>query len=169
MRLIYRCLCMVFGAILGSGCSDSVDPDPEYGPAAEYGMPHATVRLDGRVVDHRGQPIPGVAVSFEGAGADTTDALGAWTIETGQALVPCIIGGTDCSILATDIDGPANGGPYPPAQQPLDLEQTEPGDGRWYYGTWEQHGLDITMTDAVEYGPPCAEARQPEPPGAADE
>ena len=43
MKLIYRCLCLVLGAVLGSGCSDSTDP-VEYGPIAEYGVPTGTVR-----------------------------------------------------------------------------------------------------------------------------
>ena len=169
MKLIYRCLCLVFGAILGSGCSDSTEP-VEYGPMPEYGVPTGTVRLDGRVIDDRGAPIPGVEVSVVGAGADTTDAGGKWSIDEDQAYIPCVsTDQNDCILQAKDIDGPDNGGPYPTAQVLLDLVQTEPGSGAFDLGTWEQHGIDVTMTDAVEYGPPQAKVPRPHPPSDGDQ
>ncbi len=162
MKLIYRCLCLVLGAVLGSGCSDSTEP-VEYGPMPEYGVPSGTIRLDGRVLDHVGAPISGVEVSFLGALADTSDAAGAWSLDGQHGYIPCVDGGpTDCEVVATDIDGPANGGPFPPVTVTLDLTQTVPGNGGYDQGTWEQHNIDIVLDDAVEYGPPVA--RMPEPP-----
>jgi putative lipoprotein (rSAM/lipoprotein system) len=168
MKLIYRCLCAVLGAILGSGCSNSTEP-VEYGPMPEYGVPSGTVRLDGRVLNDQGGPIPGVEVSFAGARPDTTDASGNWVIDQQHVYIPCSSGGSpDCFVVAVDIDGGANGGPYPVAQQALDPTQTEPGSGGWDQGTWEQHAVDIVMTEAVEYGPPIARAPEPKPKPLAD-
>ena len=136
MKLIYRYLCVVLGAVLGAGCSDSSDPDD---PVAEYGMPHGRLVVDGRVVDPGGTPLPGIEVSFAGGGADTTGVEGNWAIDATTSLF-CL-------------------------DQTLSLVQTEPASG-WFQGTWEQHGLDIvTMSEAAEYGPPCAkaESRKPDP------
>ena len=163
MKLIYRCLCAVLGAILGSGCSDSSEP-VEYGPMPEYGVPSGTVRVAGRTVDWSGAPVPGIVVGlpYQGryADVDTTDAAGRFDLEA-QGALPCLLeGGGVCVVEANDVDGPANGGPYPAATAPLDLVQTAPGNGAWDLGTWEQHGLDILMDDAAEYGPPPAPRRR---------
>ncbi len=160
MKLIYRCLCAVLGAILGSGCSDPSEP-VEYGPAPEYGVPTATVRLDGRVTDQAGEPIMGIVVTLQGAVADTTDAAGRWSIASEHVFLPCALNpGSPCTIAATDIDGPANGGPYPPTETQLDLVRTRPGSGTFDLGTWEQHGIGIVMTEGVDYGPPPAGGRR---------
>ena len=158
----------MLGAILGSGCSDSTDP-VEYGPMPEYGVPSGTVRVDGRVVDYQGTPIPGVEVSMAGAGADTTDAAGNWSIDQQSTFIPCAHNNTtDCLVAAKDIDGAANGGPFPSVEVVLDLTQTEPGSGNWDLGTWEQHAVEIVMDDAVKYGPPMARMPRPKPPTGTD-
>ena len=164
MKLIYRCLCAVLGAILGTGCSSNSTEPVEYGPMPEYGVPTARIRLDGRVLDSGGTPIAGIEVALAEAQADTTDANGHWSIAQDGAYIPCIISSTTaCTVAASDIDGAANGGPYPTVDVTLDLAQTAPGSGYLDLGTWEQHGVDITMTDAAEYGPPLA--RRPPPTG----
>jgi len=162
MKLIYRCLSLVLGAILGAGCSDTTDP-VEYGPMPEYGVPSGHLVIDGTVRNTLGQPVPGIEVAFNGAGADTTDAAGAWSIDREYAFIPCaMISEADCTVAAEDIDGPANGGPYLPNQTLLDLIQTDPGSGSWDLGTWEQHGISITLTEvAAEYGPPPAKMAAP--------
>ena len=161
MKLIYRCLCVVLGAVLGAGCSDSSDPDD---PVAEYGMPHGRLVVDGRVVDPGGTPLPGIEVSFAGGGADTTGVEGNWAIDATTSLF-CLDQTEGCALDAVDVDVPDNGDIYMTVQQALSLVQTEPASG-WFQGTWEQHGLDIvTMSEAAEYGPPCAkaESRKPDP------
>lgn len=122
------------------------------------------LRIDGTVRNNLGQPIPGIEVSFLGAGADTTDTLGKWSIDQEYAYLPCVVNsGAECTVNVVDIDGPANGGPYPGEQVLLDLIETEPGSGSWDLGTWEQHGIAITLNEfAAEYGPPPA--RMPAPP-----
>ena len=166
MKLIYRCLCMVLGAILGSGCSDSTEPEPEYAPPQpEYGVPTATVHVAGKTVDGAGFPIPGIQVTMAGAGSDISDAAGEWAIDNDHAFIPCVEDSlTSCKAVAEDIDGPDNGGPYPTMELNLNLVQTEPGSGNWDMGTWEQLGVNFIMDIAVEYGPPVAKVPRPGPP-----
>jgi putative lipoprotein (rSAM/lipoprotein system) len=143
MRFVFRLLAGVVGGMLHlAGCSDS-PVEPEYGPAAEYGAPHADYRISGRVVAAgTDQPIPGIEVAFMQGRADTTDAEGRWAIDTEWG--PCA---DACAVQATDIDGPDNGA-FAPAEVPLDLEQTEAGDGRWYLGRFEQHDLAIELDES---------------------
>lgn len=146
MKLVYRCLCLVFGALLGGGCADP--NDPEYGPApAEYGMPSGSVHIDGRVLDGEGSAIPGVQVTFAGARPDTTDAQGNYTIEDTVSSIPCSDGQRPCLVRAEDIDGPANGGPYEPVEVEADLAQTAPPNGSWDLGTWEGYDVDIVLDE----------------------
>lgn len=160
MKLVYRCLCAVLGAILGAGCSNNLGEPVEYGPMPEYGVPTGRVRVDGRVLDGIGAPIPGIEVALATGPADTTDADGNWAIDAQGVYIPCADGGAACIVEATDIDGAANGGPFPAVEATLDLEQTAPGAGYLDVGTWEQHGVDIAMDDAAEYGPPRASLPQ---------
>lgn len=150
MKLIYRCICMVLGAILGTGCSDMNEP-AEYGPGPmpEYGVPTGVLSISGRVVDEQGDSVPGVQVSFMEGQSDTTDAQGSWDINDPNVYFPCTMDDeADCTVAARDIDGSANGGPYPAAEMDLDLVQTEPSSGSWYLGTWQQHEIEIVMTEA---------------------
>jgi len=165
MKLIYRCLCTILGAVLGSGCSDSTSPEPEYAPPQpEYGVPTATVHVTGKTVDAGGRPIPGILVTMAGAGSDTSDAAGEWAIDNDHAFIPCVEDPvTACKVVAEDIDGPDNG-IYPDMEHVLNLVQTEPGSGHLDLGTWEQQNVDIAMEVFVEYGPPVAKVPEPEPP-----
>jgi putative lipoprotein (rSAM/lipoprotein system) len=147
VKLIYRCLCMVLGTLLGTGCSDDMNDPVEYGPMPEYGVPTGSIHVTGRVVDNQGTPIEGARVAINFADADTTGVDGSWTIEEDYAFIPCADGSTDCTVEATDIDGPANGGPYQPTEVILDLDQTDPGSGSYDLGTWEQHGVDIVLDE----------------------
>ena len=81
------------------------------------------------------------------ATADTTDAAGAWSIADTRP--PC---NDDCTVTTYDLDGPANGS-YPSRQVPLDLARTEPGDGRWYQGRFEQHDVEIELDAEPDRGP----------------
>ena len=167
MRLIYRWICVAIGAVLGSGCSDNPTDPVEYGPVPmpEYGVPTGTIVLDGRVLDGRGAGIPGIEVVFNGGVADTTDATGAWSIDADHVFIPCAGGhANSCEVTANDIDGPDNGGHYPSVKVVLDPDQTDPGDGGSDQGTWEQHGVDIAMDIAVEYGPPVAKVEPSDTP-----
>lgn len=162
MKLLYRCLCAVLGAILGSGCSDNSSEPVEYGPMPEYGVPTGRIRLAGRVLDLAAAPVPGVEVAFPGAQPDTTGADGSWSINGQYFQLPCVDDGAPaCAVSATDIDGAANGGPYAPVTLAADPVQVEPGSGYFDRGAWEQSGLDITMGDAAEYGPPRARGPAP--------
>lgn len=151
MKFLHRCWCLLLGALLPSSCTeDAVDPAPE------YGAPHATVILDGVVVDNLGAPVKDIVVEMDHFGSTTSDALGNWSLQ-GVGFDACVVDTlVACGLVATDVDGPDNGGPYAPTLVALDLEQTAPGSG-FNLGTYEQHDIRIVMEDIpVEYGPQCA-------------
>lgn len=153
MRFLNRCWCLLLGMLLPSSCSDSgVDPTPE------YGVPQATVILDGTVVDNLGAPVKGIVIEMDHFGSTVSDSLGSWSMED-IGFDACVADTqVACGLVATDVDGSENGGPYPPTLVALDLEQTKPGNG-FDMGTYEQHDITIVMEDViVEYGPQCAKA-----------
>lgn len=157
MKFLHRCWCLLLGALLPTACGDNIDA-PEYGPAPEYGVPQATVKLDGVVVDVSGAPVRDIVVTMDGFGATASDIQGIWSLnKTGfAACVPDTQ--LVCSLEATDEDGVENGGPYPPTLVILDLEKTQSGSGN-NLGTYEQHDIRIVMDDVIaEYGPECAKA-----------
>jgi hypothetical protein len=105
--------------------------------AACYGVPQDYTLRNGRVVDKDTQRgIPGIKVtcltgdagifstltngSMVDAGLTTLDAGASTEDGTFQ-----LNGGVDCtSLLAEDVDGPANGGSYAPVTQPFDSAAT---------------------------------------------
>jgi hypothetical protein len=157
MKFLHRCWCLLLGTLLPSACSDTTF-SPEYGPTPEYGVPLATVIVDGVVVDLRGAPVKDIVVEMEHFGSTTSDSLGEWSMQN-VGLDTCVVDTqTACGLEARDVDGIANGGPYPPTLVLLDLQQTVPGSD-FSLGTWEQHDIRIVMEDVVvEYGPECAKA-----------
>ncbi len=129
MRTIYRILASVIGtAFTLAGCSNG--PVDDYGgPTAEYGVPSARYHITGQVLHGTtGQGIAGLQASLHGGPADTTNADGRFSIEA--SYFPC---DDNCDLVLSDIDGPT-GGVFAEHEEPLDLEQTEPGDGGWYRG-----------------------------------
>jgi len=128
----------------------------------EYGVPTGTIHVAGRVVDDQGAPIPGAQVTFDYAEFDTTDAEGTWALNQENAYFPCANGGqAHCTVEAEDIDGPANGGPYPPSEVVLNLVQTEPGSGSWDQGTWEQENIEIVLTNNKKESAPEQDGEKP--------
>ena len=158
MKVLHRWWCLLLGALLPSACSESIVDPPEYGPAPEYGAPHATVILDGVVVNNLGSPIKDIVVELDGFGSTTSDTLGHWALNKvgfSSCLTDTLVA---CGLEATDVDDAENGGPYDPELVILDLEKTSPGIG-WNLGTWEQHDVRIVLDEpAMEYGPQCARA-----------
>jgi hypothetical protein len=150
MKFLHRCWCLLLGALLPNACTDSgVDPAPE------YGVPQATLKLDGVVVDSRGAPVKDILIELDNFGSTTSDALGGWSMVS-VGFDSCVIDTlTACGLVASDPAGP---GMYMPTLVNLDLVQTAPGSG-FNLGTYEQHSIRIVMDDvAVEYGPECAKA-----------
>jgi putative lipoprotein (rSAM/lipoprotein system) len=131
-------LLRILGSVLGLaaiGCAGA----PAYGsPAPEYGAPMATYHLGGTVTDAKtGTPIAGIRITFQGWIADSAQD-GTFTLNT--TAIYC----TTCPAKAADVDGTLNGS-YQDKDVPLTLVQTGPGDGHWFYGTYEQKGLAIKL------------------------
>jgi putative lipoprotein (rSAM/lipoprotein system) len=142
---------MLLGALLPSAC----DENPTDPPTPEYGVPQATVKLDGVVVDERGAPVRDIRLELEGFGSATSDTLGVFSLSS-TGFASCVVDSQlACGLEATDVDGPDNG-MYEPTMVVLDLQQSQPGSG-WDLGTFEQHDIEVVMPDiGLEYGPICA-------------
>jgi putative lipoprotein (rSAM/lipoprotein system) len=131
---------MILGSVLGAGCHNPTDA------VSEYGMPSARYILDGVVTARAtGQPVPGIRVFLsrdehpDSSTAATSGADGGWRLDT--TTLPC----DDCSVVTADIDGAESGGAFAPTTIPLQLTQTGRGDGHWNQGTFEQHGLSVSL------------------------
>jgi len=149
MRLIYRYLCLAFGALLGTGC-DRGTFEPDYGsPQPEYGVPTGTVVVSGQVQDAEGQGLEGIEVQLTYTARDTTDVLGRFSIARQGIFLPCLAGNEICQVQAHDIDGAANGS-YADGSADLELQQTEPGQGSWDLGTFEDTDVTIVLDPARE-------------------
>ena len=139
-----KTICIVIGALLGVGCSHSTRPHD--GPAPEYGMPYARYKLDGTVRQLLGRPIEGIRVRMDGGtGPDSlstalTDADGHWFLDVNAP--SC---GQACLIRADDIDGPAHDGAFAARSVPIQPIQTEFGNGLWFMGTFEEHGIIVEL------------------------
>jgi putative lipoprotein (rSAM/lipoprotein system) len=131
-------LMRVLGSLLGLAVMGCAGGAPAYGAIPTYGMPTASYKVGGMVTDAAtGLPIQGIQVTFQG-GTATTAADGTFSLTwTGFYC-------TACPVTAADVDG-AQHGAYGPATVPLNLAQTGPGDGKWFYGNFEQEGVAIQM------------------------
>jgi hypothetical protein len=128
---------------------DSITPD--YGPPwdsiiPEYGVMVASYKLSGQVVRAADpSPLDGIEITFLGSPV-VSEGTGNWTLNLDNFL-PCGLSGFPiCSLYATDVDGPANGGEFEPTVLALQLVQTEDG-GTFYFGMFEQHEIVIELNE----------------------
>ena len=136
MERIEDFLLRVLGSVLGLaaiGCGGHT-------PAVEYGAPHATYHLSGTVTDAQTvAPIPGIHLLFQTFIVANSGQDGTFTVDGVDN--PCTTG---CMLRATDVDGAQNGA-YQDKSVPLTLTQPAPGDGHWYYGSFQQVGLAVRL------------------------
>lgn len=132
----------LLGVVLGAGCNDIIDQP------AEYGMPHARYKLDGTVRSAAtSESIEGirVALTHEGSAqrgdSTLTAADGTWALDVTD--LPC---DGSCVLLFSDVDGAAGGGAFQSAGTTIAPTQSEPGNSRWDYGTFEQHDIEVDLT-----------------------
>ena len=135
--------------LLGYSCS-GVDDN---GLLCEYGSPHASYEIKGKVVDNAGKTIPNIQVTISNTAADhssfyvkdtlTTNAQGEFNISAGLVSF-----GEDTSfkIKAEDIDGIENGGKFEEVITEVPFKKTDlkEGDGNWNAGNAKKE-ITITM------------------------
>jgi putative lipoprotein (rSAM/lipoprotein system) len=110
-------------ALLGfAGCDGS---DPWGGGRVEYGTPHASFEIKGRVTDEAGKPIEDIKVIVQDAewgdpeypaGVGITDAGGYYNIDGSW------FGDDTLAISVEDIDGDKNGGEFAPETLEINIE-----------------------------------------------
>jgi putative lipoprotein (rSAM/lipoprotein system) len=90
-------------ALLGfPGCTENE-------PAEEYGTPYATFTFQGTVADKAGNPVKDIKIEAGRPGEEHAESLGL-THETGRYSVTFqTYPGSDFQLIASDIDGEANG------------------------------------------------------------
>ncbi len=126
---------------LGFGsCSDNEEP-------VEYGTPNVNFTVKGTVTSTDGKPLAGIKVQSQRQyldnvveeAADTTDANGNYELPR-QNTIDIDYGRV---LVATDIDGDANGGDHETATAQfgsLPRTQVAKGSGNWNLGDYEVTG-----------------------------
>ena len=137
-RFWRKAVSLLLGAAIGpAACTSTAD---------EYGVPHATFKLDGQVVsaeNEEGIPgIPGIRVMFQDAFTQT-DQDGMWSIHD-EWLFPCR---DSCVLEIHDIDGNENG-LFADKVKSITPVQTEAGSGGWNRGTYELSDIIIELQPA---------------------
>lgn len=132
-------------ALLGFSCGNDNEEIP-----CEYGSPHATYEIKGKVVDQEGRTIPNIQVTISTThqyvhfqnDSLATNAQGEFEIAASLTSF-----GEDVSfkIKAEDIDGPDNGGQFEDiiTDVPFKKEDLREGDDNWNAGNAQK---DITIT-----------------------
>ncbi|MDE6374226.1 MAG: radical SAM-associated putative lipoprotein [Alistipes sp.] len=130
------------------GFSAACDKENEPNQVCMYGTPRIDFRIQGKVTDPAGNPIPGIEIRNEDRsyGKDNTaltDEKGLYDI-SGSAFSP------EFNLSFHDIDGPENGGDFETETLSVkftDEELTAPGSDSWFNGTYTRTGADVILTE----------------------
>lgn len=118
--------------------------DTEKEIPVEYGTPNNNFKVQGKVTDKSGRPIPGIEVRNRFSHKKTTtDAKGSYTLE-GKGFAH------SADLRFVDIDGPANGGEFAEKQVVIDFtedDRTAPGDKKWYSGAYARKDVDAQLEE----------------------
>lgn len=111
----------------------------------EYGVPHATFEVKGKVVDADGNPIAGIEVYGEDIhehmrAKTTTSEDGTFTL-----VQPEWFPAEEVDVCFEDVDGEANGGDFGKKVETVSLTQTEDGEGTWNVGVYSSEELIVRM------------------------
>ncbi|MCM1151143.1 MAG: radical SAM-associated putative lipoprotein [Alistipes sp.] len=142
-RKLYLLLLSALG--FSTACSEKND---EPNQVCMYGTPRIDFRIQGKVTDRAGNPVPGIEVRNEdrsyGYGNTTlTDKAGMYDL-TGSAFF------TEVDLSFHDIDGAQNGGDFETETLSVKFaaeEQTAPGDDDWFNGAYVRKGADVALTE----------------------
>lgn len=118
-------------SLLGFSVAACDKHDDSHGFANEYGTPHATYKIKGKVVDETQQPLNHIEMTVVyGQYKFYTDSLGQYQAEVHAFPRDSL------TIIATDIDGEANGGEFEPAMKRVGVnpEELQGGSG-WNQGS----------------------------------
>lgn len=113
-------------------------------PVDMYGTPRADTRVQGKVTDKSGNPIPGIQVRSDGNESKETR-----TSSDGSYDISTVEFSPETQLVFTDTDGPENGGQF--AEKSVEVtfteaDRTEKGDG-WYKGSFARTGVDVTLEE----------------------
>lgn len=127
-------------SLLGfSGC-EKESPDA-------YGTPYTDYKINGRVTDRAGSPIPNILVKrYRQDTGIRTDAEGAYLL-TGQDhwLVD--------SLFFTDTDGPDNGGAFAEKRIAAGMDKAiKSKDGHGWYGGEYERTIDVSLEETPSGG-----------------
>lgn len=119
------------------------------GGRVEYGTPHASFEVKGRVTDGDGDPIRDIKIVVDEGeqgnpdyplGVGITDASGRYVV------IGSWFGGRNLTVVTEDIDGEANGGEFASKSVEIEIDSDDyvGGDG-WYRGKAAKTA-DFTLT-----------------------
>jgi len=130
-------------SLLGFAAACSGEDDPGM---VEYGTPHVTFSLKGKVTDSAGKPIPGIEVGFEDSyNPAYTDSDGRFVFADG-AMWP-FDEAEPQTLYFKDVDGAENGS-FDNAT--ADVVFTKVGEGSgWSYGRYAAPDVEIEMKESA--------------------
>ena len=99
------------------------------GCPAMYACPHADYSLKCEVVNEEGAPVEGIEVRCMSV-KDTTGVDGKVHLQDETGYLP------SNTVILRDIDGEEHG-KYLPKEEQIHFTQVKPGDGDWYFGSFE--------------------------------
>lgn len=137
----YNKLISIFLSMLGIGGTISFTSCENITPAAEYGTPHATFKIYGKVASKQGVKIPQIKVVMY-YDSSYTDEHGNYQVQ-----VSAFPSSQDFILKFEDVDGEVNGA-YETKDTLISFvnPQFENGSDSWYAGETSKE-LDIEMTE----------------------
>lgn len=137
----YNKLISIFLLMLGIGGTISFTSCEDITPAAEYGVPHATFILHGKVTSKQGIEIPQIKVVMP-YDSSNTDENGNYRVQ-----VSSFPSSQDFILKFQDVDGEANG-TYETKDSLISFNNPQfvNGDGSWYAGETSKQ-IDIELNE----------------------
>lgn len=147
IKHLYEIIAGAILSFLGFTSCEIIGPDM-YGPLigpAEYGMPHATFKLIGKVsAEDSGNPIEGIKVKFRQKLSDNDDNVNEFETASGKdgKVNTSFTEWPDAEnieLTFEDVDGEENGGSFAPdtlRQKDLNIEFVKDNNSSWHRGKY---------------------------------
>lgn len=142
-------------ALLGFGAATAGCGNLMYGSPTpdEYGTPHASFEVKGKVTDQAGEPVRGIKISvnWDNPAIVSEDHLSATTDSKGEYVLQDSFAWPatgKLAVTATDVDGAENGGDFATKTVNVEVKESDytGGSGSWNHGAMRKTA-DFELTE----------------------